>query len=257
MTTARVFRPTRAATLMTLPAIAIMLGLGTWQFQRMGWKADLLARVQERITAPPVALPATLDDPAAWEFRPVTLTGRFLNDRETLVLARPRQGQAGYEVVTPFERADGGGVILVNRGFVPMDHRLSANRAPGRIEGGISLRGIVRLPTAPSLFQPDNAPGAEVWVRVDPPAMAAALKLPAVAPLVVEALPGQTPGGLPAGIEPRVELPNNHAQYAATWYGLAVTLAVVYVLSQRRLRPDPAVTATTTGPTPYDRLPRA
>ncbi len=238
MTSARVFRPTRAATLMTLPAIAVMLGLGTWQLQRLGWKADLQARVQERIAAPPVALPVALDDPALWEFRSVTLSGRFLHDRETLVLARPRQGQAGYEVVTPFERADGGGVILVNRGFVPMDHRLPANRVEGRIKGVTNLRGIVRLPTAPGLFQPENAPGAPVWVRVDPPAMAAALKLPAVAPLVVEALPGQTPGGLPAGIEPRVELPNNHAQYAATWYGLAATLAVVYVLSQRRPRRD-------------------
>lgn len=238
MTALRVFRPTLAATLTTIPAIAVMLGLGTWQLQRMAWKTDLIARVAERVTAPPVALPVALDDPAAWEFRPVTLSGQFQNDREMLLLARPRQGQAGYEVMTPFQRADGGGVVLVNRGFVPMDKRAAASRAAGRVEGPTSLRGIVRLPQSAGLFQPDNAPGAEVWARADPAAMAAARSLGPVAPFLVEALPGQAPGGLPAGIEPRVELPNNHAQYALTWYGLAATLAVVYVLSQRKRRRD-------------------
>jgi surfeit locus 1 family protein len=238
MTAPRVFRPTLAATLTVVPAIALMLGLGTWQLQRMAWKTDLIARVTERVAAPPVALPVALDDPAAWEFRPVTLSGQFLNDQEMLLLARPRQGQAGYEVMTPFQRADGGGVVLVNRGFVPMDKSAAASRVAGRVDGPTSLRGLVRLPQSAGLFQPDNVPGAEVWMRADPAAMAAARTLGVVAPFLVEALPGQTPGNLPGGIEPRVELPNNHAQYALTWYGLAATLAVVYVLSQRKSRRD-------------------
>lgn len=229
----RRFRPSLAATLMTVPALAIMLGLGTWQIQRMGWKAELMERVEARTTAPAVPLPLVLEDPAAWEFRPVTLAGRFLNDKELLLIARPRQGQAGYEVMTPFARADGG-VVLVNRGFVPMDRRDPASRAATRIEGDTSLRGVVRLPQPAGMFQPDNTPGAGTWLRANPPAMAAALGLAKVAPVVVEALPGQSPGNLPTGIEPRVELPNNHLQYALTWYGLAATLALIYVLSQRR-----------------------
>ncbi|SMH58848.1 SURF1 family protein [Azospirillum agricola] len=247
----RRFRPSLPATLMTFLAVALMLGLGTWQLQRMGWKAELMERVRERVSAAPAPLPAVLEDPAAWEFRPVTVSGRFLNDKDLLLLARPRQGQAGYEVMTPLQRADGG-VVLVNRGFVPMDRRDPASRAAGRVEGETSLRGIVRLPQPAGLFQPGNSPGAEVWLRADPPAMAAALGLPAVAPVlapvIVEALPGQVPGGLPAGIEPRVELPNNHLQYALTWYGLAATLVAVYLLSQRR-RAD----TRTDGPT-HDRL---
>ncbi len=138
-------------------------------------------------------------------------------------------------MVTPFQRADGGGVVLVNRGFVPMDRRDPASRVLGRVEGDTSLRGTLRLPQPAGLFQPGNRPGADVWLRADPPAMAASLGLSGpVAAFLVEALPGQSPGGLPAGIEPRVELPNNHAQYAFTWYALAVTLAAVYLLSQRK-----------------------
>ncbi|MBP2303129.1 SURF1 family protein [Azospirillum picis] len=235
--TARRFRPSLGATLVTLAGLAVTIGLGTWQVERLQWKTALVERIDRRMAAPPAPLPARIDDPAAWEFRPVTLTGRFL-DKEMLLIARPHPGQAGYEVLTPLRRSDGAGIVLVNRGFVPMDRRDPATRAAGRTEGEVTLRGIVRLPHAAGLFQPGNgtpAPGA-VWMRVDPPAMAAAQALGEVAPVVVEMLPGQGGGasGSPAGIEPRVELPNNHLQYALTWYGLAVTLAAIYVLSQRR-----------------------
>ena len=229
----RRFRPSLWATLITVPAVAVMLALGTWQVNRLEWKTALQERVAQSLTAPAVPLPARLDDPAAWEFRPVTLTGRFRHDRELRVVARPRQGQVGYEIVTPFERA-GGPPILVNRGFVPMDRADPATRAAGQLAGTVTVAGTVRLPQEAGLFQPSNTPGATSWMRVDPSAMAAASGLPELAPFVVELAPGQAPGGLPAGVEQHVELPNNHLQYAFTWYSFAATLAIIYVLSQRR-----------------------
>ncbi|MBY6261623.1 SURF1 family protein [Azospirillum sp. 412522] len=238
----RRFRPSLGATLITLAGLAVTIGLGTWQLERLQWKQELIARIARQMAEPPVPLPARIDDPAAWEFRPVTLTGRFLNDKETLLIARPHQGRVGYEVLTPFERADGAGAVLVNRGFVPMDRHDPAARATAWVEGETGVKGIVRVPQPPGFFQPGNgapAPGS-AWMRADPPAMAAALSLSNVAPVVVEMLPGQgaglpgAPAGTLAGIEPRVELPNNHLQYALTWYGLAVTLAGIYVLSQRK-----------------------
>lgn len=238
----RRFRPSLGASVVTLLGLAVTIGLGTWQMERLQWKQDLIARIDRQMAEPPVPLPANIGDPVAWEFRPVTLAGHFLNDKDMLLIARPHQGQVGYEVLTPFERADGTGTVLVNRGFVPMDRRDPATRIAARVEGETNLKGIVRVPQPPGFFQPGNgtpAPGS-AWMRADPPAMAAVAALSNVAPVVVEMLPGQG-GGLPgasrgslAGIEPRVELPNNHLQYALTWYGLAVTLAGIYVLSQRK-----------------------
>lgn len=243
----RRFRPSLGATLVTVLGLAVAIGLGTWQLERLQWKTDLVARVASRMAEPPAPLPVRIDDPAAWEFRPVTLTGRFLNDREMPLIARPHQGRVGYELLVPFQRADGAGIVLVNRGFIPMDLRDPATRPAGRVTGEVAVKGIVRLPQQPGLFQPGNGtpqPGS-AWMRPDPPAMAAALSLDNVAPVVVEMLPGQSfgspnagltgaPPGTLAGIEPRVDLPNNHLQYALTWYGLAVTLAGIYVLSQRK-----------------------
>jgi len=228
------------AVLITIPAVLIMLALGTWQVQRMVWKAELLQRVEQRVKAAPVPLPTTLSDPESFEFRPVTVSGRYLHDKEMRLMARPRQGQVGYEVLTPLQRTDGGGVVLVNRGFVPMDRRDPATRPESRPEGELTLTGLVRLPQPAGWMQPENRPGADAWMRVDPPAMATAMGLSGVAPLVVEALPdaGRT-GVVLNGIQPQVELPNNHLQYAITWYSLAATLIVIFVLSQRR-RIEPA-----------------
>ena len=230
---ARRFRPSLWATAITLPAVLIMLGLGTWQLDRLSWKVDLQQRVTERVSAPPVPLPPALDDPGAWEFRPVSVTGRFLHEKELHLVARPRRGQVGYEVVTPLLREDGR-PLLVNRGFVPMDRIDPASRPDGQVAGVITVTGTLRLPQEKGWFQPGNTPGADSWQRLDLPAMATAAGLPEVAPFVVELSPGQSPGGLPAGVEQHVELPNNHLQYAVTWYSFAATLAVIYVLSQRR-----------------------
>ena len=229
----RRFRPSLWATLFTVPAVLAMLGLGTWQVERLHWKQELIERVQQRVGSAPIPLPASIPNPDDLDLRPVTITGRLLNDRAMLVLARPRQGQVGYEVVTPLQRADGGAPVLVNRGWIPMDRKAARSDGP---DGEVTLRGVARVPVPAGWMQPGNRPGAEVWTRVDLPAMAAVSGLASVAPLVVEALPGQSPGNLPAGIEPRAELPNNHLQYAVTWYSLAATLVVIYVAFHLRRR---------------------
>ncbi|WP_238184095.1 SURF1 family protein, partial [Methylobacterium trifolii] len=105
-------------------ALAILLGLGTWQIQRKGEKETLIARILARSKAEPQAPPAAAEwNPVTDEFRHVRAAGTFENDRETLVhgLAAgetPGRALQGYYVLTPFRRAEGG-TLLVNRGFVP------------------------------------------------------------------------------------------------------------------------------------------
>lgn len=209
-----------------VPALLTLLGLGTWQLERRGWKAELIGRIEERAAAVPVPLPARIDDAEAWDFRRVTLGGTFRHDRAMPVIARPREGRAGYELVTPLERPDGA-PVLVNRGFVPMDGLAAVTRP----EGPVTLTGVVRVPRPAGLFQPDNRPGAATWMRVDVAAMVAAAGLTEALPVVVELPPS---AGSPGGVVSRVDLPNDHLQYAITWYSLAGVLTVIFLLSQRR-----------------------
>src|SRR5215469_11483136 len=88
-------------------AFALLLGLGTWQVQRLHWKEGLIAARQAGLHAPPAALPTTLDAARALEFHPVRAEGQFRNDRELYLNQESLRGDAGFHLVTPLILADG------------------------------------------------------------------------------------------------------------------------------------------------------
>ncbi|MFN8720309.1 MAG: SURF1 family protein [Rhodospirillales bacterium] len=241
----RRFRPSPGFTLFALGCLVVLIGLGTWQLERLAWKADLVDRIGRQVAAPPVPLPGAVSDAAAWDYRRVAVTGRFLHDREMLVGGKPLHGRVGWHVVTPLERADGGGSVLVMRGWVPDDRRDPARRAEGQVTGAVTVEGIARIPAPRAWMQPEDRPAENVWYVVDVAKMAAAARLAGpVAPVVVEAGPQPVPGGLPEGGRTRLSIPNNHLQYVITWYGLAGALVAVWIArSIRRRRADPEETA--------------
>ena len=129
----------------------------------------------------------------------------------------------------PLLREDGP-AVLVDRGWVPADRAHPAARRDGQIEGPVTVTGIARYRGAdePGWFTPANEPEQRMWFSYDLPALERALGL-SLLPVVVEADDRPNPGGLPLGGLTRIELPNNHLQYAITWYGLAAALLAVYV----------------------------
>src|SRR5690349_13126939 len=103
---------------MVIPAVALMLGLGIWQLQRLQWKNALIADVEGRTHAAPIPLEQALKlPPAEAEWRQVRARGHFLHDRE-LYLYALRMGAPGVHVITPLEVA-AGRAVLVDRGYVP------------------------------------------------------------------------------------------------------------------------------------------
>ncbi len=238
----RRFRPTLWMTVAMVVCLAILVGLGTWQMQRLAWKTDLIQRIETRVGGDPVPLPATIDDPDAWDYRPVTVTGRLLHDRELFIGPRLDKGpdglnRTGVHVLTPMARDDGS-TVLIDRGYIPMDRRDPAMRAEGRPEGTVTITGIARLPGERSWLQPDNDAAGNQWFWFDLPAMAAATGVRGFAPVIVQAGPEPNPGGWPVGGRTIVQLTNNHLSYALTWYGLALTLLGVYVAASFRKAGD-------------------
>jgi surfeit locus 1 family protein len=224
------------ATLIALPMLAVLIGLGAWQLERREWKLALIAELETQLAAPPAPLPAVIDNPVAWNYRRVTARGRFDHAAELHVPARTYQSQAGWHVVTPLLRADGA-AVLVDRGWVTDAAIDPASRPESLVAGEVEIGGILRVPTPPGWLIPDNRPEANQWYWLDLPAMAAAAGIDGpVLPLVLEAELGP-PGALPIGGQTRVELPNDHLQYALTWFSLAAVLAVIFILSVRRRPP--------------------
>jgi len=227
-----------APTLITIPIVLTCLALGVWQLERLQWKRDLIAEREAAIAAPPAAAPRSLAEARRMQFRRVVAEGVFLHDKEIFLGATsPRGGAAGFNVLTPLREADGR-IVFVNRGFVPSQLKDPKARAAGQLEGKVRIAGLLRLAPQekPGPFLPDNRADINYWFWVDLPAMAAADGLGNVAPFYIEADATPNPGGWPLGKAAAAELPNNHLQYAITWFSLAVGMVVVYIVSQRQGR---------------------
>lgn len=231
----RRFRPTFWATVFTVPALIILLGLGTWQVQRLGWKEEQIAIRHERSQPPGIELPQRFPDPEALEFTRVRMTGEFLHDQEFYLGSRTESGRVGIAVVTPF-RLDDGRTVLVNRGWVPEDRRDPATRAEGQIAGEVTIEGLLRTDgwKGFDFVKPPNKPEERFYFWLDLPVMDDYVDQPIVTQMYVDAVASDVPGGLPIGGQTRIQLKNDHLEYAITWYSFAVILAVIYFLFHYR-----------------------
>ena len=233
-------------TIVTLVALAILGSLGTWQVGRLAWKEALIATIDSRVSATPQPL-ADVERTAASggdvEYQPVSVTGTYLHAKEQFFFAT-HDGQSGWFVYTPLQMADGR-AVFVNRGFVPYDRKSPETRPAGQVDGETAVVGLARVAPAgkPSWLVPDNQPAQNVFYWKDIAAMTenAGLDSKTVVPFFIDAKISDVPGGYPIGGGTLVELPNNHLQYAVTWYGLAVALLGVYVamlLRRRKTAPN-------------------
>ncbi|WP_267555574.1 SURF1 family protein [Rhizobium rhizogenes] len=218
---------------------ALLIGLGTWQVQRLHWKLDLIAKVDSRVHAPAVAAPG----PAQWadinaensEYKHVQAKGTFLNDKETQVYASTELGP-GYWVLTPLKQADGT-IVIINRGFVPTEKRQPTTRPEGQIGGETTVTGLLRINEPKGTLMRSNVPAEERWYSRDVTAIADVRNLQTVAPYFIDADDTKNPGGLPVGGLTQIVFHNSHLVYAITWYGLAAMtlgLAVFLVYFERR-----------------------
>ena len=231
-------------TLFALAALATFIGLGTWQIQRKAWKEALIDTLAQRLSATAVDLPprqrwAKLD-PADEEFRRVKFFAAFVPGEQALVYSsgsalRSNVSGPGYWVLSPARLAVGG-LITVNRGFVPEGRQDPATRAGGDLTGPVELVGVVRWPEPRSFFAPSDDPARNLWFTRDPVAIAAAKGWGEVAPFYIELETPQPPGGLPRAGTLKANLRNEHLQYAITWYGLAAVVVVMFAFWLRSRR---------------------
>ena len=220
-----------------LLAFAVLIGLGVWQIQRKAWKEGLIASLTERLAAPPETLPSAKSwpqlDQATDEYRRVHFTATFDFGREAFVFAsatafRPDVSGPGYWVFVPARLGDGS-IVMVNRGFVPDSRRDPQSRTEGQISGPVDIAGAMRWPDTRHWFTPNDDPAHNLWFARDPVSIATAKRIGAVAPFYVEQESPMPPGGLPRPGKLVVSLPDNHLQYAITWFGLAAVLVGVFI----------------------------
>jgi surfeit locus 1 family protein len=230
--------------LLALTAFAAFIALGTWQLQRKAWKEALISALEQRVAAVPAALPERKDwpslDPSKDEFLRVKFSAVFVPGEEALVYTgasalRGDSSGPGYWVFAAAQ-LPAGSKVVVNRGFVPEGRRDPATRSAGELSGSVTMVGAMRWPEARGLFAPADEPDRNLWFVRDQLAIAAAKGWGEVAPFYVELEEPTPPGGLPHPAALKPNLRNEHLQYAITWYGLALVVAVMFVVWLRARR---------------------
>lgn len=221
--------------------MAVLLGLMVWQIQRLAWKESLIATLDARLAAPPMALPATLDQ-ATQEFRRVALRGRFTGAvgthgfADVAYLTTRRPWGPGYRVLQPFETIEGR-TVLVDRGFVPIAQKNVAARASRPTpapDGEIALSGTLRWPQDSDFFaEADAGPADNVWLTRAVPRLAPLFD---AEPVVVVAETSTATGDWPVPLPVTIALPNDHLGYAITWGLLALVWGAMSALLIRRER---------------------
>jgi surfeit locus 1 family protein len=223
------FRPLPILTAATVIALAILIGLGTWQLQRRAEKHELLDQMTARSSAPPAPVEILFATGDYAAFRHATADGTFDHAKESYVYAPRTDGgptRQGFKVVTPLHLASGG-TILVDRGWVPEDKKDPAMRKEGQFEDELEVTGTLRPPSTPSTFTPPPDLATRTFYLRDSAAIAAAIGVTLLRPLILEAT-----SAIDGGPEPRtteINIPDNHLNYALTWYSLAVVLLVIYL----------------------------
>ncbi|WP_050526641.1 SURF1 family protein [Pseudorhodobacter aquimaris] len=217
-------RQTVAPLLFGIFGVAILLALGTWQMQRLTWKEETLAAIDARIGAAAVDLPAQ-PDPVADRFLPVITSGHLTGEGVDVLVSRKDIG-AGVRVIAVLE-TDSGRRILLDRGFLA-----EASRGLPRETHKLEVTGNLLWPDEVDGFTPAPDAASGLWFARDLPAMATALK---TEPVLIVARSQSGDGIEPLPVD-SAGIPNNHLNYAITWFSLAIVWAGMTVLLLWRMR---------------------
>ena len=194
-----------------LTGTAILVWLGVWQIERLAWKEAVLAEIEATIDGPPQPLPASAT-PGEGRYMPVALRG-VLEEGALFVLVSVKRRGAGWRVISAFETQDGRRV-LVDRGFLPV-----AEKDAARVHGDATVMGNLHWPDDRNDSTPENDVAANVWYARDLGPMADALGTEPV--LIVARGIDPDPGAVSPMPVDTSGIPNDHLEYAVTWFGLA------------------------------------
>ena len=227
-------------------ALAILIGLGVWQVQRLKWKTDLLHRIAALQAAPaqPIGpVLARLKAGADVAYSRVALSCPGVETQPTLREFSVHQDRSVWRFG---DRAGGDQPIarhaLVDRELperrLGLDAQLG-DQAPREVPGqpvSAPVVGVLRSGGERTFVTPPNKPAENQWYWRDVPAMVSQLHAADPAPLFLMLESPSPPSGEPRPAPLPLDIPNNHLGYAITWFGLAAALVGVYLAMLFRKR---------------------
>jgi len=229
--------------------VSVLTSLGLWQLRRKDEKHALISALTERLAQSPRPLPLPSEwpslTPATEEFRRVSFSATFEAKPDAMIYSsgsavREDVSGPGTWAFLPAQLGDGR-IVVINAGFVQntMQDRAQQDRAVSRLVTGapVTFTGYLRFPEKPGTFTPDENAGKRLWFSRDVASMARVLNWGEVAPFYIDLESPVPPSSVPKPGPLQVHLKDDHLQYAITWFGLALVVAVAFgfwVVQRRR-----------------------
>jgi surfeit locus 1 family protein len=213
----------------SLVAFCLLITLGIWQLHRLKWKEAIVAEIHHAAISAPVLLP-----PNPTPFEKVFIAGAWLPGKAALygdeVHDSPNGPIPGGELIMPFARPTGQ-IVLVDLGWVPQQSPTPLPEPAGLTQ----VTGYLHAPITRGFLSPPDDAAHGLYYTLDPAGIGAGMHLANVAPYVLIAMgPAPPPGS--AAPQPAQDLPtppNNHYEYALTWFGFAFVLVFQFIFFAR------------------------
>lgn len=219
---------------LVLFGVAVMIGLGFWQLDRLQERRALNAQIISRINLPPLTLTGETLDPTDLEYRPATVTGQYDFSQEIVLRNRVKNQSPGVHAITPFKIEGSAKAVLVDRGWIPYEKSLPDQRQPyATPTGTVTVNGLIRLSqTRPATLSPadppinPDRPRLDAWFWLDIDQIQNQFRDYQLLPFYLEQDPGADTTTLPAP-EHNLELDDGpHLSYAIQWFAFAAILLI-------------------------------
>ncbi len=224
------FRPYFWPTLFTIISLMTLISLGTWQVYRLIWKNSLISNYVYKFNNEIIKYNKNFKFNNEFEYRRINIKGRFINEKEILIIGKTFEGNVGFHLITPFITKEEK-LLLINRGWISEKLKLRTSRSFSLIEEDIVIDGIIRRPQEKGYFVPENDPIDNFWFTIKPYQIEKALKLESFdleKKFYVDVIRNKGKLTLPIGVSGNPDFRNQHLTYAITWYSLAITLLIIY-----------------------------
>ncbi len=223
--------PSKGGIIFVSICFAILMGLGTWQVARLYEKNALLLDIKQKLEGPLAVhtklWPQSADEWRDMVYKPIILKGVWLNLHQFKLMPRTYEGQVGYQLLQPMRLPDRQ-IVLVNRGFVPDG---KAFLPPLENQEAI-IQGMSYVPPLKKPWQTaENIPSRGLWTWLDMTALQHEVGVDEMAPIILYEARNPDSSDYPIGGQLPLPAQNRHAQYAMTWYMLALLLLVIAFLA--------------------------
>ena len=207
----------------------ILLSLGTWQLERLRWKSHIISTMNKHISLSPKEINASvINDIKNYNYRRIKLEGTYIYNKNITIYSKVLNGKVGRHLIIPFKTKFG--YILINKGFIPKDYNIDL--AFAEKAKNISINGIVKFQQKINYFTPKNNLITNEWYYINLDEISKFLNIPLLGFYLIEE--DNPKERYPVGSQYNLKVPNDHLQYAITWFSLAIALSIFMHLLWRK-----------------------